>query len=120
MTRCRKACLTTAKKQLDSAPRVQQAMQDAVVALLGLERVLPRAGTVSSDPSCRPLMAMAFKVSAVERRAVFAPAGNAARRLAEALPALARGDPLVLMARSCACWSRTCFAPASSPASSRS
>jgi len=66
-----------------------------VCALLGLEKVLPRAGTVSSDHAARPLTSMNFAVSLVARRAVSAPAGGAARKLAEALPALRRSDPLV-------------------------
>eukprot|EP00966_Prymnesium_polylepis_P021416 492622-Prymnesium_polylepis.1 len=56
---------------------------------------MARGGTVSDDPTLASLAPMAFSVAVVERRAVSAPAGAAARKLAEAIPALTRGDPLV-------------------------
>jgi len=71
-----------------------------VVALLGLDTTHCRGATLTDSPSTLArLCPMRFTVSAVERRALAAPAGAAARKLAAALPALLRGDPLVTCAR---------------------
>jgi len=67
----------------------------AIVAIIGLEKVLPRCGTVSSDPTAPPLATMKFELSPVEFRALESSKGGGARKLAEALPALRRSDPLL-------------------------
>lgn len=67
-----------------------------VCGLVGLEKAIGRGGTVTDTPSkVAPLAAMKFSVSLVERNALVTPAGASTRKLAEAIPALMRGDPLV-------------------------
>lgn len=76
---------------------VPHASAGSIVALLGLEKVLLRCGSVSSDASAPALATMPFTLTPVEFRAVSATkAGpSVARRLAEALRELPRSDPLV-------------------------
>jgi elongation factor 2 len=66
-----------------------------ICALVGFEKILPRAGTLADVSSAPPLRELTLRVSAVERRAISVPSGIATRKLAEALPLLLRGDPLV-------------------------
>ncbi|KAL3918154.1 MAG: hypothetical protein SGPRY_006124, partial [Prymnesium sp.] len=75
---------------------ISEGRAGSVCALVGLDKAMSRGGTVSDQPGLAALAAMKLSVALVERRALLAPAGLASRRLAEAIPALTRGDPLVV------------------------
>jgi len=80
---------------LGASGALQGAGAGAVCALVGIEKACARAGTLC-DEACAPaLREMTFSVAPVEFCAVAAPAGSAARHLAEALPVLQRTDPLI-------------------------